>query len=122
MRSGVDHRPECHRVCHLSVEPDVLVCREEPCELGSDDTDDVAEHGDEDEETIKGEDKTSAARSPHGELEPVQRGELCVRCLQSDCEHGCKDERKVTHLAVPSIGEQEEVGAIEQEIEREPPR
>ena len=51
-------RPESQRVCDLSVEPDVLVGREEPHHLGADNTDDVAQHGNEDHETVVAKDET----------------------------------------------------------------
>lgn len=46
--SRVDDRPECHGVGNLAMEPDVLVRRKEPAELGPDDSNDVAQHGDQD--------------------------------------------------------------------------
>jgi hypothetical protein len=44
----VYHGPESHGVSDLPVEPNVFVCREEPLQLGTDDADDVSEHGNED--------------------------------------------------------------------------
>jgi hypothetical protein len=82
VRGGVDHGPESHRVGNLTMEPDVLVCRERPGELGADDTDDVPEHGHQDQATIEGEDKTSATGGPDGPLETVKDGELLVRSLE----------------------------------------
>jgi hypothetical protein len=49
---SVDHCPESHRISHLTVEPDVLISREEPCQLGSNDSNEVTEHGNEDEAAI----------------------------------------------------------------------
>ncbi len=51
-------RPESQRVCDLSMEPDVLVGREEPHHLGADNTDDVAQHGNKDHETVIAKDET----------------------------------------------------------------
>jgi len=103
--SGVDHGPECHGVGDLSVEPDVLVGGEEPCYFGTDDLDDVAEHGNKDETTVKGEDQAGTPRRPHGVLEPIQ---------------GCKF--RVSSLTVPPITEEEEVKTVENEVEGEPSR
>lgn len=41
---GMDHSPESHRICDLSMEPDILVGREEPGDLGANDTNDIAQH------------------------------------------------------------------------------
>ena len=43
--SGVHHGPECHGVGNLPVEPNVLVGGEEPGNAGADNTDNVAQHG-----------------------------------------------------------------------------
>ena len=82
MSGSVDHGPEGHRVGHLSVEPDVLVGRESPGETGADDTDDVPQHGDEDQATIECENKTCTSRRPHGPRQCVQSKELLVRFLR----------------------------------------
>lgn len=66
VRGGVDHGPESHRVRDLTMEPNVLVCREKPCHVWANDTDNVAEHRDEDEEAIDGEYETGTTRSPDG--------------------------------------------------------
>lgn len=54
------------------MEPNVLVCREEPSHVRANDPDNVPEHGDEDEEAIETQDETSTPRSPHGEFERVE--------------------------------------------------
>lgn len=70
--SGVNHSPESHRVGNLSVEPDVFVGRECPGELGTNDTDKVAQHREKDKTTIVSQDETSTARAPDGEGKTVQ--------------------------------------------------
>lgn len=62
--SSVNHGPESHGVGDLSVEPDVLVSGEEPLHSGTDDTEDVAEHGNKDKATIVCENETGATGSP----------------------------------------------------------
>jgi hypothetical protein len=59
------HGPECHRIGHLSMEPDVFIGREQPGELGTDNTDDVAKHWKEDEATVVSENKTCPTNLPH---------------------------------------------------------
>jgi len=63
---GVNHCEKGHGVSDLTVEPDVFVGREEPGQLGTDDLDDVAKHGDEDHATIISQDETSATGAPDG--------------------------------------------------------
>lgn len=77
----MNHGPEGHRVRDLTVEPDVLVGGEEPCELGADNTNDVAQHGHEDETAIEGEDETGSTRHPDRPCQAVERDELGVDCL-----------------------------------------
>lgn len=86
VRRGVHHCPERHGIGHLSMEPDVLVRGEQPSELGTDDADDVAEHGEEDKATIVSENETSAARSPDGKLETVQGSQLLVSELKKESQ------------------------------------
>jgi hypothetical protein len=61
---GVNRSPKSHRVCHLSVEPDIFVGREEPGNLGSNDTNNVAQHWKEDETAIVRKNQTCTTRSP----------------------------------------------------------
>jgi hypothetical protein len=82
------------------MEPDVLVGGEEPSELGTDDTDDVSKHWNEDQTSIEGQDKTSTARDPDGETKGVQT-----------CEPG------IGELTVPSITNPEEMKAVEDDVE-----
>jgi hypothetical protein len=97
---GVYHGPESHGVSHLSVKPDVLVGREKPSQLGTNDPDDVAQHGDEDEAAVVSEDEAGAARRPYGPFEAVQGSKFLV-----------------SELAVPPICEESKVGAVEKHIE-----
>ena len=64
--SYVDHRPESHRVGNLFVEPNVFIRGEQPCKLGADYSNYVAQHWDKDEATIHGKNETSATRRPDG--------------------------------------------------------
>jgi len=64
MGCGMNHSPECQRVSHLSVEPDILVGWEKPSQLWTDDTNYVAEHRNKDQSAIKRKNETSAARGP----------------------------------------------------------
>jgi hypothetical protein len=82
MSGGMNHRPEGHGICHLSMEPDVFIGREQPSKLGTNDTDDVSEHWEEDEASVIGENKASATGGPNGELEAVQSVELLVGFLR----------------------------------------
>ena len=82
MSGGVDHGPESHRVGDLTVEPDVLVGGEEPGDAGANDTNDVAQHGDEDQATIEGKDETGTAGRPDGPGEAVESGQLLVGSLR----------------------------------------
>lgn len=54
------------------MEPNVLVGGKEPCEPGTNDADDIAQHGDKDETAIECEYKTGSTRYPNRELEAVQ--------------------------------------------------
>ena len=81
MGCGVDHSPEGKRVGDLTVEPDVLVGGEEPGDAGANDTNDVAQHGDEDEATIERQDEAGTSGYPDRPSERVQRGKFRVGCL-----------------------------------------
>lgn len=78
---GMDHSPECHRIRHLSVEPDVLVGREQPSKLGSNDTDYVSQHGDEDHPSVKSKYKSRSTGTPYRELETIEGSQLLIGCL-----------------------------------------
>ncbi len=49
---SMNDSPECHRIRHLPVEPNVFIGREEPGEFRANDTDNVAQHGKKDETAI----------------------------------------------------------------------
>lgn len=68
----MDHGPKGHRVRDLPVEPDILIGGEEPSEFGADETDDVAQHGHQDESSVEGENKTSPSRCPDGPCQSVK--------------------------------------------------
>lgn len=40
--SGMDHRPKCHGICHLTMEPYAFIDRKEPLQRRSNDTENVA--------------------------------------------------------------------------------
>jgi hypothetical protein len=81
VRRGVDDGPEGQLVRDLTVEPDVLVGGEQPSELRADDTDDVPEHGHQDEATIEGQHETGATGRPDGPLEAVKASKLRIGLL-----------------------------------------
>ena len=81
MSSGVNHGPESQRICDLSVEPDIFIGGKQPSKLGSDNTDNIAQHGDEDQTTIESKYKTSATRCPNGKFQGVETSQLDVGCL-----------------------------------------
>lgn len=70
-RVEVHHSPECHRISDLAMEPYVFVCREQPRKFGTDDFDDVPEHGDQDHASVESKDKTSTTGSPYRDPESV---------------------------------------------------
>ena len=74
----MDHGPEGHRIGNLSVEPDVLVGREEPAQFRADEAKNVAQHGEKNQATIESENKTGATGSPDGPLERVEAGKPSV--------------------------------------------
>jgi hypothetical protein len=73
MSRSVDHGPECHRVGHLSVEPQILVRREKPRKLRTKDADDVSQQGNQNESPVKCEDQAGTPRNPDRKFEQVQR-------------------------------------------------
>ena len=78
----VDHCPESHGVGDLFVEPDVFICGEQPCKLGADESNDVAQHRDKDKAAINCKNETSATRSPDGESQGVERSQAQISCLE----------------------------------------
>jgi hypothetical protein len=63
------------------MEPDVLVGGKEPRKLGSDNTDDVTQHWDEDHTAIKSEYKTCSTGTPYRVREAVQSGQFTIGFL-----------------------------------------
>jgi hypothetical protein len=105
MSGGVNHCKECHRVSDLTMEPDIFVGGEEPGQLGTDDFDDVAEHGHENHKAVICQDETSATGAPDGKGKSVETSQTGVGLLR-----------------VPSITKDGKLGAIPQNIEYESPR
>jgi len=70
--SGMNHCPEGHRVCDLTVEPDILIGGEEPSQVRTNNPNDVAKHWKEDKTTIVCEDKTSPTRSPNRPCKTIE--------------------------------------------------
>jgi len=85
------------------MEPDVFVGRERPLKLGSNNTNDISKHRDEDETSVKGKDETCTTGSPYGPLKSIQSSELGIGSL-----------------TVPPITEEEEVETVENYIEGKP--
>ncbi len=56
------------------MEPDILIGREKPGEFRTDNSDDVAQHWEEDEATVVSKYKPSATRNPDGVGQFVERG------------------------------------------------
>lgn len=84
--SSVNHRPECHGICDLTVEPDIFVRREEPGELGSNDAQNVAQHREQDESTVQCQYQSSPTGDPNGPLESVEPGKLDIGGLENELE------------------------------------
>jgi hypothetical protein len=82
VRGGVDHGPEGHRVGDLPMEPDVLVGGEQPSQLGAHDADDVAEHWEEDEGAVEGQDEARTTGDPDRKLERVEAAQTRVCFLR----------------------------------------
>jgi hypothetical protein len=75
---GVDHGPESHRICHLSMEPDVLVGGKQPRQFRAHNPYNIAQHWNKNQATVKGEDEPGAARSPYGKFEGVESRQFLV--------------------------------------------
>ena len=80
--SYVNHCPKSHRVGDLSVEPNVFIRGEQPCKLGADDSNDVAQHWDKDKATIKGKSEPGATRNPDRESQSVECSQARISCLE----------------------------------------
>ena len=104
---------------------------EQPSDAWADHPDDVAQHGNEDQASIKREDETSTTRCPHGPLQPVESSQFLVHslrnCVSMPLNRGYKarqtaPERLTTHLAVPPVAKEKEVKAIEYQVEHQTAR
>lgn len=104
------------------MEPYVLIGGEKPGELGSDYTNDVSQHRDEDEAAVIGEDEACASRCPDGDFQGVEARKSCVGCLWKatvSCHPPAWQRLQMTaHLRIPSIGEEEDVGTVKEDVER----
>jgi hypothetical protein len=63
------------------MEPNVFIGGEQPGELGTDDTDDIAKHRKENKTTGIGQSETGPTRRPDREREAIQSVEFLVRFL-----------------------------------------
>lgn len=81
VRRRVDHSPECHGISDLAMEPDVLISGEEPRQVRTNHTDDVAKHGHKNQASIECQDQSCTARGPNRPFQPVERSKLGVDCL-----------------------------------------
>lgn len=66
------------------MEPDVLIGWEEPSQLRSDDTDDIAQHRDENQAPVESEGETGTTRRPHRESETIESVESNIGVLKAD--------------------------------------
>lgn len=63
------------------MEPNIFVRGEQPSKLGTNDANDVSQHGDENKATVKGKNKASTTRSPNRVPESVQSCQPLVDIL-----------------------------------------
>lgn len=105
MGGGMDHGPKCKGISHLAMEPNVLVGGEQPSHLWTNDTEDIPQHGDQNEESINGEYKTCTTGYPDGEMKSIKTFETGIGVLR-----------------VPSIGKDSDMHAIPEYIEQETSR
>jgi hypothetical protein len=68
------------------VEPDVLVGGEGPGQLGTDDTDNVSQHREQDKASIVRKDQTGTSRGPDREPKSVKACQSRVGCLRAQDE------------------------------------
>lgn len=116
---GVDHGPEGHGVGNLTMEPNILVGREGPSEFWTDNPDDIAKHGNQDETTVESEDQTGPSRCPDRPLEAVEDEQLLIGGLESDKEVEQRSKRD-EYLTVPAVGKPKKVETVEDDIEGKP--
>lgn len=81
MSCSMYHCPKCHRICDLSMEPDVLVGREEPRELGTNDANDIAQHGDQEQSRVERKSETSTTRRPDRPFQTIESSQFSVSGL-----------------------------------------
>lgn len=84
MSRGMNHSPKEHLICDLTMEPDVFIRREQPCQLGTNDADDIAEHGEEEKAAIEGEDQACTTGTPDGPGKTIQSFQFLV-CFLREC-------------------------------------
>lgn len=87
------------------MEPDVLICGEEPCEFRADNTNDIAEHGDQEQSSIKREGETSTTRGPDRPCQSIEGSQL-----------------RVSDLQIPTQSEKGALDTVEDDIEYKPSR
>lgn len=63
------------------MEPDVLVGREQPRQLGTDDTDDVAKHWNKDHGAVESQNQTGTSRYPHRVEQGIEASKPDISCL-----------------------------------------
>jgi len=96
---SMNYTPESHRVSHLTMEPNVFISRECPSKPGTDDADDVAQHGKEDETSIVCKDEAGSTRDPYRPSQGIECGKLGIGSL-----------------TVPPIGKETEVRPIKEDV------
>lgn len=79
----MNHGPEGHRIGDLSVEPDVLIGREEPTQFRTDEANNVAQHRDENQASIESKNETGTAGGPDRPLKGVETSKPSIGCLFS---------------------------------------
>lgn len=119
MSSYVGNCEEQHRICDLTMEPEVLVQRQEP-DLGPKPPHQCPTYWEQNEQPVETQHQTSTTRNPDGELEPVETrepriGRLFVPASRS-ASRAHRRARRGTR-AIPSIAEQEEMDGPKYEVE-----
>jgi hypothetical protein len=90
------HRPKQNLVGDLPVEPDILISGEQPSQFGPDNTDDIAQHGDQDHGTIESQDETRSTRRPDREAQGIESSQPSISFLAKD-ELGHENEAQDEH-------------------------
>lgn len=118
---GVHDGPENHGISDLTMEPNVLIGGEKPCKPWANDTDDVAQHWEENKTAIVSKNETCTARDPDGIRERVEGAQVWVIGL-------CQSQRCIletsytAHLRPPPVDEPHNVRSVEENIEYQPAR